>query len=46
MIKGKHQFGNIILKKVTNKSMSKLAVKFMRHRGTPDLRPKFDLIVL
>ena len=33
------------MKKVTNKSMSKLAVKFMRHRGTPDLRPKFDLIL-
>ena len=45
MIKGDHQFGNIISKKVTNKRMSKLAVKVMRHRSTPDLRPKFDLIL-
>ena len=43
-------FGNTILKKVINKSMSKLALKVMRDRGGPDLsfetlRPKFDLIL-
>ena len=50
MIKSNHQFDNIILKKVTNKSMSKLAVKVLREKGTLDLsfdtpRPKFDLIL-
>ena len=38
------------MKKVINKSMSKLAVKVMSDRGGPDLsfdtpRPKFDLIL-
>ena len=38
------------MKKVINKSMSKLAVKVMSDRGGPDLsfdtpRPKFDFIL-
>ena len=50
MIKGDHKFWHTLLKKVTNKNMSKLAVKVMRDRGTLDLsfdnpRPKFDLIL-
>ena len=50
MIKGDHKFWYTFSKKVTNKSMSKLAVKVMRDKGTLDLsfdtpRPKFDLIL-
>ena len=43
-------FGNTFLKKVKNKSLSKLAVKVMRDRGGPYLsfdtqRSKFDLVL-
>ena len=50
MIKGNHKFWYTLSKKVTDKSMSKPAVKVMRDKGTLDLsfdtpRPKFDLIL-
>jgi hypothetical protein len=36
MIKGDHQFWDTILKKVINKSLSKLTVKLMKDRLGPD----------
>ena len=50
MINGYHKFWHTLLKKVTNKSMFKPAVKVMRDRGTLDLsfdaqRSKFEIIL-